>query len=98
MKDPKELQAIVDNLMASSLVQESQIEVLLSLCQIMATRSGLTEIKGLSILDWFQREKQSRVDAILLELEDKDPAVAAFLQSVVDNSRRRLERGSHSNE
>lgn len=90
MSDPKDQKAIVDRLMAGSLVQQAEIEVLLSLCSSLAGRLHMTRIDGLSIVDWFQREKQKQVDVMLIEFEDKDPGVAAFLQTIVDESRKRI--------
>lgn len=75
-------------MLANSLVQQAQIDVLLFLVRALAERLGVTQIDDLSIMDWFQREKHAQLEAILLHFEDKDPGVAAFLQNLIDGSHR----------
>ena len=90
MNDLKELRAVVDRLMAGSLVQQAQIDVLLSLCRSLGERIGVTEIDRLPLVDWFQREKLAQVETMLIQFEDKNPGVAACLQGIVDESQRRI--------
>ena len=90
MNSEDSLPETVDQLMAASLVQQAEIEILLSLCRSLADRLGIAQIDGLSIEDWFQREKQQKVDEILLQFENKNPVVAAYLQNIIDQSRKRI--------
>jgi hypothetical protein len=94
MNEPEDLQPVVDRLMASVAVHGASIEALLFLCRSIAQRSGISEIDGLPIDDWFQRQKHLQLEDILLRAEDRDPGYAALLQSLVDESRKRLEGDS----
>jgi hypothetical protein len=80
--------------LVTHLLMQAEIEVLLSLTADLAASLGVTQIDGLTINDWFQREKHARVDQILIQFEDKDPSVAAFLLNLIDESRERLRKKS----
>jgi len=80
----------IDTMMVSSMVQQAETEVLLSMCEMLARRLGIDKIDGLTLTDWFQREKVSRMDVMLIELEDKNPALAAKFQKIVDDCKKRL--------
>jgi hypothetical protein len=85
-----ETDEVVNRLLAMSLTQQAQIEILLTLVEEIGRKNGVSEIDGLSIREWFQKTKLAAVDRMLIEEEDKNPAVAAFLQKIMDESDRRL--------
>ena len=91
MNESEDLKQAVDTLMASEVVTQASIESLLFLCRTLATHCGISQIDGLSIEDWFQRQKHLQLEDILLKHENRDPGYAALLQSIVDESRKRLE-------
>jgi hypothetical protein len=76
--------------MASTIVAQACIESLLLLCRTLANQCGVSKIDGLAIADWFQRQKHLQLEDILLKHENSDPGYAALLQSLVDESRKRL--------
>ena len=90
MDEPESLQPTVDQLMASVAVQGASIEALLFLCRSVAQRSNVSEIDGLPLDDWFQRQKLLQLEEVLLRIEDRNPGYAALLQSIVDESRKRV--------
>jgi hypothetical protein len=90
MTEPNDQTSTVDRLLAGSLVLQAQVEVLLSMCTLLARRLEINELDGLSLDDWFHREKQKQIDALLISVEDGNPAVAAILQTIVDESRKRM--------
>jgi len=79
----------IDELMIACLTQQAQIEVLLSLCCRMAKQLGIDPFNGMSAENWFLREKLAQLETMLIEIEDKSPTNAAFLQNIIDESRRR---------
>jgi hypothetical protein len=91
MKDPENLKPVVDRLMATIAIQGASIEALLLLCRRIAQRSGTSEIDGLPIDDWFQRQKLLQLEDVLIHTESREPGYAALLQSIVDESRSRID-------
>jgi len=89
--DDKDIVKTIDQLLAANLVQSAQIDNLLALVQLLSKRIGLTNIEGLSLRDWFQKEKEDQIERILIHFEDKNPSAAAFLQQMLDNSRNKDE-------
>jgi hypothetical protein len=77
---------VVDRLLAGSVLAQAQIDNLLTLVDFLAKSLGLRELDGLSIRDWFQKEKGDQVERILLHFEDQNPGAAAFLQSLIDRN------------
>jgi len=77
--------------MATIVVQGASIEALLFLCRSIAQRSGISQIDDLPVNDWFQRQKQLQLDDVLIHTENRDPGYAALLQSIVDESQRRID-------
>jgi hypothetical protein len=97
MSDPKQLQTVVDRLTAGGLVQQAQIEVLLSLCRSLGARMGITEMDGLPIIDWFQRKSSLKVKLCSLsprtktwELPHSFRVLWMSLGSVLERSHRRM--------
>jgi hypothetical protein len=90
MNPNEELSQSIDALMGGSLIQQAEIEILLSLCRQLAERLGIDPFHGLSAVDWFQREKLAQLEATLIEMEDKNPTTAAYLQQIIDESRKRI--------
>jgi len=74
----------IDNLQAGSVIQQAQIENLLTLIDFFGTHLGLREIDGLSLRDWFQKEKFDQVERIMIHFEDLSPGAAALLQRLID--------------
>jgi|688.fasta_scaffold531433_1 hypothetical protein len=85
--DNKDLLKVIDQLLAANVVQSAQIDNLLALVVLIFERLGLTALEGLSVRDWFQKEKMDQIERILIHFEDKNPSVAALLQQMLDNSR-----------
>lgn len=76
-------------LMGASLVQQAEIEVLLFMLKKLMKALGVPTIDGLTVTDWFQKEKIKHLESILIDIEDKNPGSAAYLQSIIDASKRR---------
>ncbi len=87
-----QLAQMLDGLQAGSLIQAAQIDNILTLLELFGKHLGVEVIEGLSIRDWFQKEKEDQVERILIHFEDQDPGVAAFLQQIVDRRRARNEQ------
>ncbi len=90
MPPPDNPERLIDTVMVTGMVQGAETEALLELCQVLARRLGIREIDGLPLIDWFQREKVARMDSMLIDLEDKNPALAAQFQTIIDDCKRRL--------
>jgi hypothetical protein len=90
MSPPENPEKLIDTMMVTGMVQGAETEALLELCQVLARRVGVHEIDGLALIDWFQREKVARMERMLIDLEDKNPAIAAQFQSIIDDCKRRL--------
>ena len=88
--DLKALRQSVDALTASVLLGQIHSEVMLTLLEEVAKRSGMTQIEGQSIRDWFQKTRLTELQSALIKIEDSSPAVAAYLQSQFDESERRI--------
>jgi hypothetical protein len=80
------LTEIVDRLLASTVLQQAQIDNLLTLFEFLAKHLGLNMLDGLSIRDWFQKEKVDQTERILIDFENQNPAAAALLQSFIDGN------------
>ena len=52
-------------------------------------QQGVSGIEGMSFVHWFQKEKIKQLESILIQIEDKDPAFAACLQTIIDASKKR---------
>src|SRR4051812_39702856 len=78
------LTEITDRLQANTLIIQAQIDNLLTLIDFFGTHLGLKELGGLSLRDWFQKEKFDQLERILIHFEDQNPIAAALLQSFVD--------------
>jgi hypothetical protein len=79
----------IARLMAMSTVQQAEIEVLLFMVEKLMKQQGVFGIEGIPFVDWFQKEKLKQLESILIQIEDKDPASAAYLQAIIDASKRR---------
>ena len=90
MAPPNEQYDYIDTMMVASMVQQAETEVLLALCEMLARRLGIDKVDGLALIDWFQRQKVSRMDGMLTGLEDSNPALAAKFQKIIDDSKKRL--------
>ena len=86
----KDLRESVDSLTASVLISQVQAELLLALIEEVAKRTGLTQIDGLPLRDWFQKKKIEQLQRALIAIEDASPAAAAHLEKQIDESERRL--------
>jgi hypothetical protein len=78
---------IVDRLLASNVLQQAQIENLITLFEFLGKHVGLSTIDGLSIRDWFQKEKVDQTERILIHFENQNPGAAALLQLFIDEKR-----------
>ena len=81
---------INNRILAMVVAQQAQIELLLAIVEELGKKCGVTTIGGLPLRDWFQKKKLEDVGETLLKLEDKDPGLAAALQEIIDESKRRL--------
>ena len=79
----------LDGLMAGQVIGLADTETMLLLAKILADHVGLKEIDGLPIFDWYNREKFRRLDALMLNLEDASPGLAAAIQYRIDDARRK---------
>ena len=75
-------------LMVGQLLVKTDLDTLLLLCQELAQRAGVEAIEGLSVVEWYCRERLRRLDELLFALEDDNPAEAAILQERIDAIRR----------
>ena|ERR1700757_5032385 len=75
---------VVDRLLAGSVLMQAQLDNLLTLVDLLGRNLGLKELEGLSIRDWFQKEKFDQLERILIHCEDQNPEAAAFLHSLID--------------
>ena len=66
MNEPENLKPAIDRLMASQIATLASIEALLFLCKTLAAQCGISQIDGLSIEDWYHRQKQLQLEDILL--------------------------------
>jgi hypothetical protein len=89
-----EVAEILDSHQAISLWQIAQIDSLLTLAERVCKHVGINEIEGLSIRDWFQKEKIEQLERILIHFENQDPGVAASLQNILDRHRAKDQPGS----
>jgi hypothetical protein len=89
MKENSNDKKPIDALIGTSLVQQAEIEVLLFMLEKLMKALGVSTIDGLTFTDWFQKEKIKHLESLLIDIEDKNPASAAYLQSIVDGSKRR---------
>lgn len=77
------LQAI-DSVIAGNFMRRAQFDVLFSVVEILCDRLGVAQLEGVPMRAWFQREKREQLERILIECEDHDPGVAAFIQREID--------------
>ena len=80
---------LIDELIGTSLVQQAEIEVLQLMLEKLMKEQGVASIDGVSFSDWFQAEKIRCVERILINIEDQNPASAAYLQSIIDAAKGR---------
>jgi hypothetical protein len=72
-----------------SLLAQADIAALLHLCDAVASKLGVTEIEGLAVIDWYNRQRRAELDRLLLESEDMNPWLGALLQQRIDEAKRR---------
>lgn len=77
-----------ETVMVAALVQKVEIEILLSLSEALAAQHGTEKVGGLSIREWFQQQKASRVEEMQKQFQTTDPAVAEKLQSILEECRK----------
>lgn len=76
------MRQILDRLTAHSMHHQAGLEVLLGLL----ASSGLTEVGGTPLAEWFQAETRRRLQQNLIRVEDENPALAAHLQALLDDT------------
>lgn len=81
---------MIDRLLAMNIAQQAQIDLLFALVEEVGKKGGVTHVEGVPLRDWFQKKKLEELDRMLIATEDKDPATAAALQQIIDESRSRL--------
>lgn len=86
MADLKELEECLDVAMATAAAQGARIEVLQSVIWLLLERSGDEKINGVRFDKWFEAEYRKRLQDCLISIENKTPAVAAKLQTLLDES------------
>lgn len=79
-----DLLRVIDNLIATNFIQRARFDVLFSMVEALYDRAGASSLEGMSVREWFQREKHEQLERILIECEDHDPAAAAFVQREID--------------
>ena len=47
-------------------------------------KAGLDDVDGVQISDWWAREMKTRTDEKLIQMEDSDPGMAAYMQDLMD--------------
>jgi hypothetical protein len=72
-----------------NLAHQASIETIFDFCVIVSKQLNLKEIDGKPVDKWLTERKMERMESILIQLEDADPALAAKFQKVVDDSRKR---------
>jgi hypothetical protein len=72
-----------------NLVQQASIETIFDFCLIVSKHLNLKEIDGIPVDKWLSDRKFERMESVLIQLEDLDPALAAKFQKAVDESRKR---------
>ena len=72
-----------------NLAHQASIETIFDFCVIVSKQINLKEIEGIPAETWLTQRKMERIQSILIQLEDSDPALAAKFQKFVDESKKR---------
>ena len=72
-----------------NLAQQASIETIFDFCLIVSKHLNLKEIEGIPVEKWLLDRRLERMESVLIQLEDLDPALAAKFQKAVDESRKR---------
>jgi hypothetical protein len=75
---------VIDGLIATDFIRRAQFDVLFSLVEALWDRAGVAQLEGMPMRAWFQREKREQLERMLIECEDLNPGVAAFVQREID--------------
>ncbi|HRH94849.1 MAG TPA: hypothetical protein PLB55_02890 [Prosthecobacter sp.] len=75
----------MDGWLARQSVDMADFDALMDLVLVLAERAGVTELDDVPLRDWWRRRSRERLEMLLLEFEDKNPAVAAHLQKLLDD-------------
>ena len=68
-----------------SMANQAAIETLLDFCVKIGDQLGMKEIEGLPLDEWLYKRKIERMESLLIQIEDANPALAAKFQG---NARR----------
>jgi len=71
---------------AAMVMLRSEMTSLLEFCNAICREVGIQSIEGLSISDWYQRQRDEDLRSALVGLEDLDPALAAVVQYEIDGA------------
>lgn len=72
----------------TTLIQEVEIDTLVSLCEALAAQQGIEKVGGLSIREWVQQQKASRIEEMQKQFLTTDQDMAAKLKSVLEECRK----------
>ncbi len=89
--DEKALADVHDSLnshRAGLVIALADSETMLLLCKRISDSIGIEAIDGLSVIDWFNREKVRRLQKALEDIETTSPSLAAMLSETIDRVKR----------
>jgi hypothetical protein len=72
--------------MALVILGQIKLKYTLQALDRLSTQAGFSEIEGMLTLDWIQQQEALQLQEALIKLEDQNPAVAAHMQRVFDES------------
>jgi hypothetical protein len=84
---PSPQDKLLGTVFAQNLLIQSQIKAFVTLIELVARQAGLDALTGDPLKAVFSRLTDEHQKALLLTLEDKNPAMAALVSSVLDSAR-----------
>lgn len=84
-----QIKTVINGLQCQIEVQKAELRVMRILLGRLLQQSGITEIESRPIDQWLSDQHWVELEKILISYEDKNPSLAARLQALIDEAKRR---------
>jgi hypothetical protein len=88
-----DLEETVDGIMALVLIGDIKLKNTMRALEYLSAKAGFSEIEGVPPLDWLRQQEAIQLQKALIQLEDRNPTVAAHMQRIFDENARRNGHG-----
>ncbi|HYF37542.1 MAG TPA: hypothetical protein VD994_19730 [Prosthecobacter sp.] len=75
---------LMDAFTGRKVVDMACFDALLDALEKVAEAAGVAELEGQTVRDWWNDRRRFRLEQMLLEFEQNDPATAAYIQRLLD--------------